>query len=377
MKRKTLGVAVAVAVGMLSTSAFAMTQMANDSNKGSLLIYPRIEADRYEVNSVDGMGGGRDTLITLTNDSTQAVRLKCYYASSDEMATPFSGDPKKLKHKRDFTIDLTHNQPISWWAGSGDAVKSSGKLPDQVAPPFEYGAGELKCWAVTVTGDSELHYNHLYGTASLIDYRSMQAAEYTAVAFQAIGDQSLTGTALGSPGELLLDNVEYDGGPVMLLGNFQPYDFAGAKTRVTLASLNQDLRQNFTPTVTKLTWTFWNQDEMNRTGNHWCANSWFETTLPTIDSSYYSLGTASAYFRIQTTADTSICAGAKTSSYVGIIEQWNGVFSYHHMAPSEEMLRPEYDGFYRATGLTGRGKAAAANAGSIKWDTEPGDSFKK
>ncbi len=53
------------------------------------------------------------------------------------------------------------------------------------------------------------------------------------------------------------------------------------------------------------------------------------------------------------------------------------MFSHNHVAPSEEMLRPEYDGFYRATGLTGRGKAAAANAGSIKWDTEPGDSFKK
>ena len=38
MKRKTLGIAVAVAVGMLSTSAFAMTQMGNVSNKGSLLI---------------------------------------------------------------------------------------------------------------------------------------------------------------------------------------------------------------------------------------------------------------------------------------------------------------------------------------------------
>ncbi|MBK7590765.1 MAG: hypothetical protein IPI27_05370 [Betaproteobacteria bacterium] len=44
---------------MLGTSAFAMTPMGNVSNKGSLLIYPRIDVE-----------DGNDTLITLTNDST-------------------------------------------------------------------------------------------------------------------------------------------------------------------------------------------------------------------------------------------------------------------------------------------------------------------
>ncbi|MBK7593142.1 MAG: hypothetical protein IPI27_18335 [Betaproteobacteria bacterium] len=63
---------------------------------------------------------------------------------------------------------------------------------------------------------------------------------------------------------------------------------------MTLASLNQDLRQDYTPTITKLTWTFWNQDEMARTGTHWCANSWFESWLPYFQASYASLGTAAA-----------------------------------------------------------------------------------
>ena len=84
-----------------------------------------------------------------------------------------------------------------------------------------------------------------------------------------------------------------------------------APTRVTLASLNQDLRQDYTPTITKLTWTFWNQDEQARTGTHWCANSWFETSLPYFQASYASLGTAAAYFRIETTADKSVCGPAR------------------------------------------------------------------
>src|SRR6184192_3205523 len=115
MKRKTLGsgIAAVVAVGMLSTSAFALTVFGNNSQKGSLLIYPRIQ-----------VGAGQDTLITLTNDSSLPVRVKCYYATSDPVPTPNS-DPasalRRLKHFEDFTIDLTHNQPVAWWVSTGRA----------------------------------------------------------------------------------------------------------------------------------------------------------------------------------------------------------------------------------------------------------------
>ena len=139
---------------------------------------------------------------------------------------------------------------------------------DQVAPPFgifpdgaQRTAGELKCWAVTADGSTEQHYNHLFGTASIGDYYTYQAWEYTATAFQALGAATLTGTALGSPGVLNLDNSEYDACPNILLGNFIPTGYTDNHTQVTLASCNQDLRQAYTPTITKLTWTFWNQDE--------------------------------------------------------------------------------------------------------------------
>ena len=129
-----------------------------------------------------------------------------------------------------------------------------------------------------------MHYNHLFGTASIFNDWSYQAWEYTATAFQALGAATLTGTALGSPGELQLNGTEYDACPNILLGNFVPNGYWAygeqSHTQVTLASCNQDLRQAYTPTITKLTWTFWNQDESARTGTHWCADSWYETNFP-------------------------------------------------------------------------------------------------
>ena len=235
MKRKTLGIAVAVAVGVLSTSAFAITPFGNNSNKGSALIYPRVEVD-YGVIDSEEIGVIRDTLITLTNDSAGPARLKCYYATSDPIPTPYTGTlagARQYKHSLDFTIDLTHNQPVSWWASNGYAVQGSTRV-SQIAPPFgifpdgaRRTAGELKCWAVTADGSTEMHYNHLFGTASIFDYRFSQAWEYTATAFQALGAATLTGTALGSPGVLNLDNSEYDACPNILLGNFIPTGYTG------------------------------------------------------------------------------------------------------------------------------------------------------
>ncbi|MBK7593158.1 MAG: hypothetical protein IPI27_18420 [Betaproteobacteria bacterium] len=68
------------------------------------------------------MEDGNDHVDHATNDSTGAVRLKCYYASSDDLGISYSGSAssaKSKKHFLDFTIDLTHNQPIAFWAKSG------------------------------------------------------------------------------------------------------------------------------------------------------------------------------------------------------------------------------------------------------------------
>ena len=365
MDMKAKGMAVAIAITMSTTSTFAFTPIGNNSSKGSLLVYQRID-----------VADGNDTLITLTNDSSAAVRLKCYYATSDDLGTPYSGtaaDARRFKRYTDFTIDLTHNQPVSWWASTGqpDDTNRPG-----VAPPFGFWAsdgttatktGELMCWAVSDAMSTQKHYNHLFGTASVLNWQTGQAYEYTATSFQAMGPSTMTGQDFGAPGAINLDNIQYDACPNILLGNFspggRPFDVAvgdqGPHTKVTLASCNQDLRQSYTPTITKLTWTFWNRDERQATGTHTCADSWFETDFPQtmLSAQYIMLGTEAAYFRIETTADTQICGPSATSNaYTGIITQSYGA------------------GVLRSTNLTGRGVAAPA---VIRWDPAPADSYKK
>jgi hypothetical protein len=352
-----LGLAAVVAAGMLSTSAFALTVFGNNSQKGSLLIYPVIQV-------FQGLSGV-DTLITLTNDSSLPVLLKCYYATSDPLPTPYTGTAagaRSFKHFEDFTINVTHNQPIAWWASTGLAYSASQKFGGSVAPPFgnpfpdgqTRNRGELKCWAITDDGSTQKNHNHLYGTASTFLTPSGQASEYTAWAFQAIA--GAPEAALGNPGVLNLNNVDYDACPNILLGNFLAGGTANVNlTGVALASCNQDLRQAYTPTITKLTWTFFNQDEETRTGTHTCADSWFEAGFPATNfpfTTFAGLGTEVGYFRIETTADTQICGpDAQTSAYVGVIEQLSGA------------------GNFRATNLTGRGPAF----GVIKYDVSPPD----
>jgi hypothetical protein len=350
--RKTLGfgIATVVAAGILSTSASAVTASGNNSQKGSLLIYPQISA-----------GPGTDTLITLTNDGAASVVVKCFYASSDPLPTPYTGTAagaRILKHSGDFTIALSRNQPFAWWASTGKPYSYGNSLGSVVAPPFGVfpdGAtrqgGELKCWAVTDDVRNEKSHNHLYGTASVVRTATGQTSEYTAWAFRAMAAE---GSRLGSRGVLNLNNKEYDACPSTLLGNFLASGGSVANgTEVTLASCNQDLRQAFTPTITKLMWTFFNQDEVMFTGTRGCADSWFETNFPVANfpfATFAYLRTEVAYFRIDTAADTNICGpSAVKSAYVGVINQVDAA------------------GSFRATNLTGNGSAFAV----IKYDTAP------
>ncbi|MBK7593143.1 MAG: hypothetical protein IPI27_18340 [Betaproteobacteria bacterium] len=98
-----------------------------------------------------------------------AVHRKCYYASSDDLGISYSGSAssaKSKKHFLDFTIDLTQHQPIAFLGevGLGCAAEQEASaagrsalrhLPDGA----KRTAGELKCWAITDDGSTELHYN--------------------------------------------------------------------------------------------------------------------------------------------------------------------------------------------------------------------------
>ncbi len=103
LNKKALGVAVAVA--LLSTSAFAVSPYGNTNQKGSLLVFPLID-----------ISDGKDTLIRITNDYSSDVDIKCYYQSTDR-------GNYKVKYRADLSFNLTKFQPGHWWASTG---RSSG-----------------------------------------------------------------------------------------------------------------------------------------------------------------------------------------------------------------------------------------------------------
>ncbi len=383
-------VATAVALGLLSASAWSATMMGNNSNKGSLLVFPRIDVTP-----------GTDTLITLVNDSAVDVRAKCYYRSSEPVPTPLPStfDTAFIKHTMDFTVTLTRNQPVTWSAATGFVLGGAGMMAQPFATWPDGSArttGELKCFAIGANGagdGTQINFNQLYGSAAIVDVAG-QAWEYNAWAFQALGGTLAQGYPVGNtPGVLDLDGTltGYDMCPKMLVGAFQPGGaptpaagplffngrvlapvFQGGlpSTIISIAGCNQDLTQRAQPFITKYTYTFWNEDEFSRTGTHECGDSYYETSLPASSgvgaapnpgpfmgmplAQYASLGTPTAYMRIESVADTFVCANAVQVGIVGVIGHANaGVY-------------------VRGTNLIGRG----TQPGRMTFDPGPRGSFK-
>ena len=208
-----------LSVALLSTSAFAVAPIGNTTQKGSLLIFPRID-----------VSGNKDTLIRITNDYSKPVQLKCYFMDID-------------KNKVDFEVKLTMNQPFWFNAKSGD-----GTLHVQPFPTFGGNyTGELKCWAVSPNGANQIAWNHLVGSATIYDYGSRQAAEYNAWGFEALASE---GAIVGHPGRLDLDGVSYDKCPRTLIGQFTPTTVkpiipvpADGTVQLSVASCTQDLKR--------------------------------------------------------------------------------------------------------------------------------------
>lgn len=389
LRKKSLGVAVAFA--LLSTSAWAVSPYGNNTQKGSLLVFPHVEVTRSS-----------DTLIRITNDSTSPVTLKCFWATTDR-------DDYRKKHKTNFTVDLTRNHPQHFWASDGS---SSGRTryPQSGAPftPMSDGynayKGELKCWAVNTSLTQQIRHNHLVGTATIYDNANNQAWEYTATSFQGLPINGPRGEALSLSGltnpnsselynELILDGTDgnYDSCPNVAIGNFAPVgtrlfsrggyhdmserDGGYSNTEVSLAGCSQDFRQAYRPYITKLTYLFWNEDEVQYSGTHQCADSWYHKDLADFNGANNKFAhTDSAYFRVEPIGDTQWCTGAQAGGVMGVII--NSVYvndydAYNLNADAE--LRKLSRAYVSGTTMNGRG---AVN-GSIKYDQGDGEVVKR
>ena len=353
-KSRLLCVVLAVAmIAGITGLASAAQDVANTSQKGSLIIFPKID-----------ITGGRDTIVMISNDYSNGVQLQCYWVDSEQ-------------NWEDFSFRITKKQPVWFSARSGEGTVG--------VPPFDFGTGvgELKCWAVTNNQDNQISWNHLWGTAKVLDFAFGTAYEYNSWNFTA--RDVARGNTVGNPGELVLSGQtgDYDGCPKYLLANFpavsnlvtddplddniivlEPGAVRFDNVSLTVALCNEDLRQIRTPTWTKLKYTIWNEDEVKYTGAWECVKCWYEGWLNGIDNGaekflIENLHTNFGNLRVKGIADDANCGlPPGTSQRTGLIG-----LTY------EVMELPAIGNFALAgTNMNGAGKVGVD--GVILWDAE-------
>jgi hypothetical protein len=290
------------------SGAFAQTRVSA-TEKGSLLVYPKVDVrwndDGYLV---------QDTFITLNNDYNGDVFVQLYFVN--ENCTNV-----------DNQFLLTHNQPVYWAASTGEpkGVSPWGVLGDPIPDPEGSGdmilRGYILAWAVDNTG-AQIRWNHLYGTATIVNYRDPSAWEYNAYAFPVIvagNGTPLQGAQVGTPGTILLNGVQYASGFQFLLLDFfasGSLAFTGDRrvvvndTDLALMILSNDLRQETTgPFTTKALFLIWNEEETQFSGMEFCFTKFNEELLSHRGGHFLvnNLQTAKGRARIQGVKSDTVC----------------------------------------------------------------------
>jgi hypothetical protein len=370
---RTLG--ISVGVGLLASSAFAAQNVANTSQKGSLLIFPYID-----------VRGGNTTIIRLANDANVQVDVKCYYVN-------------QTKFRRDFLFKLTKKQAITFDAvtGSADVIGNlppfptdTGDFPNITTVPVRPAnrfLGELICFAVNPPGSTQVSHNHLSGTATVGTHglsvdRVLQASfEYTAWAFTA-RNVPLGAQVGATPGRLDLLGVAgaYDACPAYNIVHLTPTVRFGmaalADQRIGVSTCAQDLRQDFTPHFTKLELHIWNAHEVKFTGAWECADSTHNFLLSDTDTladnlSRETLGTNAAHVQIRGVASTQ-CVTPRPTETVGLVAASARIVNtgLNGETPSDAITINTIGGEIPLHGTTANSAGVHAIPGFVLWDPQ-------
>jgi len=327
MKKRILIIG-SVAAALCGGPAFALQNVANTSQKGSLLGLPLINVDQED---------GSNTLIEMSNDQNGRVHVECSYVN-------------EKKDRVDFDFFLTPKGTISWEVFTGSGENFGGFS----APLFPSGGtftpgnpfrGELVCFAVDQPALNQIAYNHLTGTATVVALadtdatQAKQAYRYNAWSFiarDAFGFPALDNTIQGTAGDLQLtganDGVSYDGCPGYNIVNFMPNGATlnGVRTidnDLSVVSCTQDLRQDFFLHLTKLQFSQWNVNENSFSGTFFCADSVTTVQFGGADRTpglvqgsnfdFSTLRTNDARYQVRGVA-SSQCPGSEVSGLLGV-----------------------------------------------------------
>jgi hypothetical protein len=282
MSKRVLSMCL-LAAALCARPALAAQNVANTSQKGSLLIFPAISVDPGDITN---------TFIEVSNDETGPVHIECSYINEG-------------KGRVDFDFTLTAKATASWDALTGSGIGAP-PFPTDLSPvyaPIPAGLprffaapntfrGELVCFATDFGGANQVAFNHLTGTATVVisddvdAIQPKQAFRYNAWSFVARNASGLPQSdyvVQGTPGLLALTGGlagTYDACPAYNIATFNPAgstDAAGTTTTVdndlSVVSCNQDLRQDFVLHLTKAQFTVWNANENSFTGAYECIDS--------------------------------------------------------------------------------------------------------
>lgn len=254
----------------VETSTFGSTvdPRVDVTTKGSILVYPKVELKWDASNTLI-----QDTFLTIVNDfSDSGVRVQLYFVNGDLPALPvLQGDPPMEVERghlgcnwQDNVIILTNDESAYWSTFSGlpKGVSPFTNLDPGIPPgrpdtdPYNLGGrvlrGYVLAWAVELGTSREIRWNHLSGTAILVNYRDTTAWEYNAWAFQALHDVNNGDLLLPPHGQLDLNGVEYEFAPSQLVFDFYsvgatlstggPWSILVRDTHLTLWAALKDLR---------------------------------------------------------------------------------------------------------------------------------------
>jgi hypothetical protein len=324
MKKRILIIG-SVAAALCGGPALAVQNVANTSQKGSLLIYPLINVDTENSSN---------TLIEISNDQNTSVHVECNYVN-------------ERKDRVDFDFTLTGKATVSWEVLTGSGDIAAPLFPSGGTFPGNPAKGELICFAVDAASQNQIAFNHLTGTATVVALADTDAAQtkqafrynpWSFVARDATGSPAADHTIQGTPGDLQLtganDGKSYDGCPAYNIVNFMPNGATlnGVNTidnDLSVVSCNQDLRQDFVLHTTKLKFTLWNVHENSFTGTYICVDSVSTVTFGAADRStglvngsnfdFTTLRTDNARYQVKGVPSTQCPAVFGTTETAGLL----------------------------------------------------------
>jgi len=258
-----------VLAGMIGMSSAAQN-VANDTQKGSLLIFPKIDVSDH-----------KDTIVRICNDYSAAVHVTCFWVNS-------------ILQNLGFDFTLYGNQCTWFSAKYGNSERRQFDIP---VFPIAFGpghpgipatgfadsfTGELKCFTSNADTGRPISFNHLFGTAEIMFGTDDNILMYGYPSWNFTARGVARGTGVGVNGELKLNGQAgfFDACPAYLTTEYLPPVMGLVQgTEIALVPCIQDMRQDGTGVSTKAKFDIW---DMNGTkmGTAWkCVNTLFDGFL--------------------------------------------------------------------------------------------------